>query len=315
MQAAFAAVIPKRTAAYARLSTLLFIVFAANVQAAETANECQVGRWYGVIAQSLPGLAGSQDPASISYTNPDHGEKSYTIDAGFSLERAMLCLDKQAQWDTAFTLEVHKNTEIEKKQDTRAVSLSFLGNIDLGKSDGTGIYKESWFPRGYVSYKENRVKQTHSEVLALKARYRNDGWGATNFLQLGDVGRVVWIPDGGIMYEHTSSGSDTPSTGVSRCYVGIGIDYWPWFRTSWGKDIHAGITTKWWYDVHRSAALNDTAKTHKFRNPYLAFRVWGDEHSSGSIDARFDYVNGEDVETGLENQIYRQFGLKFAFKW
>jgi hypothetical protein len=303
---------PERCACYVLLAAVMTFEPINATRAADASGKCEPGHWFATLGQSVPDKSGSSAPASLSYNNPQGADSSYNVDAAISAVGAQSCPQDKFQWDLALTAEDHKNTQVKKELDTRAASVSVIGDYPLGRDDGTGLYDAGLYPVGSLSYKQDRIKHTSSVTVTLKSGIRYNDWGIFHYQNLGkdsNGGRFMWAPDVGLQNERSSTGTNTPSGDISRFYGGVRIEVWPWDHKS-----QVGLVAKWWYDLARSSGLDTGAKSHNFRNPYVAYRIW-EEKDKGSIDLRLDHVNGENPETGLQDQSYTQIGLKFSWKF
>jgi hypothetical protein len=248
------------------------------------------------------------NPASISYTNAQGGTRSYAIDAGLSLSHAINeWSSDRGQWDYAITAEDHKNTQLKKEMDTRAYSASLLGVVPLGQavSSGIDLYNRHIYPTFSLTSKDGRLKGAKSVLATAKSGMDDRSLCIGFYCALWKDIKATWIPELGLQTERSESSANSPAGTIVRTYEGVRVEIWPW----WQK-VQVGILGRSWYDISRSATIDAGTKYHKYRNPYVAYRIW--EDGKNSVDLRFDYVSGENPESGLQDQTYRQLGLKFS---
>jgi len=235
-------------------------------------------------------------------TLPEEGNDSYAIDIGLSALPPGMLLENSL-WDFAVTGEYHRNTQINKEQDSLIISMSALGVLG-------DITTQPWsiLPQTSLKYKNDEVKNTDSILISLDT--------SAVYLPL-ELGKIIgpdqlgflWQPRIGLEYENIFEAKDEGPTGnIIRGYGFMDIALFP-LRSELKERLELSIIAKAWYDVSKSTKLDNGDDTHNLIEYSVTYYFDENKHFALSLS----HIDGENPTTGFQEQKFSQISLKTKF--
>ena len=232
-------------------------------------------------------------PATVQYVDAD-SEDSYSIDAALTY----LFLSSASETDWSLGIEAHKDTLIDKEQDT----LEFYVSADrqwLSKKANT--LSMAITPK----YQRNGEKDSESFLLI------SEFWGSVDSLRLNGFGPGdsywYWAPTFGIEYENVLEDDDDQEGDLFRIYGQMEVAGW-----IIKDELSFSLSHSVWRDVSKDDDLGIADDTHELSEASIKYSL-GETKSGGEFSIAVDWLNGENPRTKKQDQRYTRlsFGVKF----
>jgi len=255
--------------------------------------------WEVHLQQSISDKNSATKPAAFQLTFPGKGENSYAVDLGLTALRPSDF--GRAQWDWGVAAEYHHNTLLDRKQDTREIGFTALGEY----GDPATI---AWLPQVIAKYKYDGVKSTGSLVPSASMTLTNFA-SAIGFAKGGPGFKFFWQPTLGVELEDGVKAPSAKPTGqVSRAFGHLEAALYPAAELLKNRlEIVPGVTL--WQDFAKSKQLGIARDRHVLRTISVNYYLGSDQMFSLGLD----YVNGEDPSQGLPEQRYTRIAFKVAY--
>lgn len=242
-----------------------------------------------------------EEPAQIQYTKPDKGDSSCLVDAGLTISYVPDSLSHLLD-TSGLLIEYHRNTQIEKEQNTLKCGLKCIGIFgDISRGFAHYVHAN-------LNFKREKVKDWKSGEILL--RYTP----IITILNIDQIKgpewiKMVWRPTLGLDYENVY---DAPNNGVKGNVLrGVGevvLELYP-FATKMDHRLVISVLIAYWHDVSKSEGFNNTDDSHPLFNAGISYYLDPGKHVAIGVN----YVNGENPTEGLKEQKYTQVGIKIKF--
>lgn len=230
-------------------------------------------------------------PAEISYTRPDTGPSSATVDAGIEARIGLAWATSISEM--AIGVEHHRNTATASKRDIVLAGIAATGGF-VG-ADGALNYRSS------VKYKNDRNQGTRGLVAGIDLYpYIPTRLNATAKLA-SDI-YLTPTTSFGLQYERANSASvaDTPGGSVFRGVAAAGLHFE--IGPRWTTSLDVG----YWRDTRQSGTFLGDEKSKIMRRVSLAYKL--DDKGNASI--ALSRTHGSDPNEGIVKEKYTQLVLQ-----
>lgn len=261
--------------------------------------------WHGqlMIRQSLLDQNMVANPATMSFLRPQQGSGSYNIDAAVACNFS----PKVQSLSLGPMLEVHKNTEIDTRQDTLLAGVTgtwLAGDLTEGAMAA--------FLDFNASYKRDRSAQTEGTLLhatltpLIKSKHVPLGGMAKGTARF----KYLLQPTVGVEYDDVSEAATGVPTGSRVRAIGdIEADLYPW-ATRLSKRLSLTVKYGMRLDLSESSSLDDPRDRRYLRTASLNYYFSHERDGVAQFGLGLDWVDGENPGTGLSDQEYTQFSFK-----
>ena len=251
-------------------------------------------------------------PALIQYTNPKDKKESYLLDAAIKAVYA----PSGSSIETTGMIEVHKNTLIDKEQDTLSLGV-MVGKylIESGCTNipgvvGVKVCKNNLFGDASVSYQKDNENEKKSVLAVFELSGTVADWYLNNVHAKSNF-PVYWSPIFGLEYEDYITSNDSKEGSLGRLYGNIEIGVYPFFSELEGR-LSFTFSHSYWSDFGKDEALKIEDDTHKLNKANISYQVTPSD-SKVAVSLNLSWLDGENPRTKKADQQYTQFSIGVKF--
>ena len=274
------------------------------------------------LRRSLVDKNGATKPAFVRYTEPAGEMREYQIDAGLSLD--FIADSPLLEGDLLIGTEVHKNTFLEKEQDSSTISFSYEPTLASWGSADQGLGE--LMARVLVSYKRNLVKSAESAIPTVEFDWLNKSLSIGTYSDDFESARFPYQTNVsfGVHQESILDAAEgDPTGGITRAYVATELAIYfgdlPWKTPKDGKlkdpelDFSYGarllLEHTYWNEFSKSRDLDTGNDDLELFRATLEIGLT----EENQVSLGLTYQNGEDPLNGLEDQEFLALGFNFRF--
>lgn len=284
------------------------------------------GAWEVSLRDKAKTPQQKENGATVLYTDPSEGDASYQIDAAINLSNNSRSLNEM--FSNLFSIEVHKNTQLEKETDTQLLSYKY-GYQTGARLDSGQLWNNLSFG---AAWKTDNEKDTESVIAsAMWVPFFNNS-NKKSWLNIGkDIfigswnahepqpARWFWEPKFGLLYENQyKSGSDAVDEGnVIRANIGLNITI-NFMRdreipkkeskdkVQYVERLILEASYNYYHDLEKDEEAFSEDDEHGLLNVRLSYPL----DYEGNIRIYASHTNGEDPVKGMEEQEFNQVGIE-----
>jgi len=247
-------------------------------------------------------------PALFMYTNPKDSNSSYQIDMALSV----VYLPGNSDLEIKAGYEIHKNTLIEKTQDSESINI-VASTYTNHSNCSDNICTDNVNSSVSINFVKDNTKHTESILTIFEAT------GINTKLHMNHITAsfpFYWAPVIGLEYENIIESKDNKTGSLGRLYGHLEMGLYPFFNELKGR-LLLSTSYSYWVDFNKDKKLQITDDRHILRNAKLSYDLTpkGNKIYGKDIDIilELSWVNGEDPRNKKEKQEYTQFGLGIKF--